>query len=125
MNERTPELVEPYFSLAGKRLFYSPHPSYLGDHPRIVTRDAARFELGLRPETTVFLCFGAIQPYKGIEELIASAGQLAQDRPDLDWVSLSRGMGVPASQATTAEEFTKQFSAALSTRGPYLIEAVL
>ena len=33
MNERTPELVEPHFSLAGKRVFYSPHPSYLGDHP--------------------------------------------------------------------------------------------
>jgi glycosyltransferase involved in cell wall biosynthesis len=85
MSERTPELVEPYFSLAGKRVFHSPHPSYLGDYPGTVSREQARFELGLRPETTVFLSFGAIRPYKGIEELIAAAQALEQNRPDLDW----------------------------------------
>jgi acetolactate synthase-1/2/3 large subunit len=47
------------------------------------------------------------------------------NRPDLDWVSLSRGMGVPATKATTAEEFNKQFAAALAIQGPHLIEAVL
>ena len=46
-------------------------------------------------------------------------------RPDLDWVALARGMGVPASRATTAEEFNKQFGAGLAAPGPYLIEAVL
>ena len=46
-------------------------------------------------------------------------------RPDLDWVALSRGMGVEATRATTAEEFNRQFAAALATRGPSLIEAVL
>jgi acetolactate synthase-1/2/3 large subunit len=34
-------------------------------------------------------------------------------------------MGVPASRATTAEEFNKQFAAGLAAPGPYLIEAVL
>ena len=46
-------------------------------------------------------------------------------RPDLDWVALARGMGVEATRATTAEEFNHQFAAALATRGPSLIEAVL
>lgn len=92
MNERTPELVEPHFSLAGKRVFYSPHPSYLGDQPSTVTRDAARFALGLRPESTVFLSFGAIQSYKGIEELITAAQDLAQDRPDRDWALVVTGI---------------------------------
>jgi acetolactate synthase-1/2/3 large subunit len=46
-------------------------------------------------------------------------------RPDLDWVAMARGMGVPASRATTAEEFAKQFAAGLATPGPYLVEAVL
>jgi len=46
-------------------------------------------------------------------------------RPDLDWVALARGMGVEATRATTAEEFNRQFAAALATRGPSLIEAVL
>lgn len=92
MNERTADLVEPHFSLAGKRVFYSPHPSYLGDHSDTVTREAARFALGLPPEATVFLSFGAIQPYKGIEELVAAAEELARERPDLDWALVIAGI---------------------------------
>ena len=46
-------------------------------------------------------------------------------RPDLDFVALSKGMGVPATRATTAEEFVTQLEAALSTPGPNLVEAVI
>lgn len=46
-------------------------------------------------------------------------------RPDINWVEIARGMGVPASRATTAEEFHQQFSDAMSTRGPRLIEAMV
>ncbi len=46
-------------------------------------------------------------------------------RPDLDFVALASGMGVPASRATTAEEFTTALEHALSTPGPALVEAVL
>jgi acetolactate synthase-1/2/3 large subunit len=46
-------------------------------------------------------------------------------RPDLDWVRLSEGMGVPATRATTADEFMAQFRAAVREKGPALIEAVL
>jgi acetolactate synthase-1/2/3 large subunit len=45
--------------------------------------------------------------------------------PDLDWVSLAKGMGVPATRAETAEDFAKQFRAALAEPGPGLIEAVI
>jgi len=45
------------------------------------------------------------------------------DHPSLDWVKLAEGQGVPATRATTAEEFHKQFEAAMNTRGPRLIEA--
>jgi len=60
----------------------------------------------------------------------AQLGSKANDmldlrRPDLDFVSLAQGMGVPATSAATAAEFTKQLRAALSERGPRLIEAVL
>jgi acetolactate synthase-1/2/3 large subunit len=54
-----------------------------------------------------------------------AADMLDIGRPDLDWVALARGMGVPGSRATTAEEFNKQFAAGLAAPGPYLIEAVL
>jgi acetolactate synthase-1/2/3 large subunit len=46
-------------------------------------------------------------------------------RPELDFVALAQGMGVPATRATTSEEFCDQLRAALATRGPVLIEAVI
>ena len=57
-------------------------------------------------------------------------GPMANDmvdisRPDLNWVKLSEGMGVPATRATTADEFVTQIRAAVSQAGPTLIEAVL
>jgi acetolactate synthase-1/2/3 large subunit len=45
--------------------------------------------------------------------------------PILDWVALSTGMGVPASSATTTDEFSSALKDAISTKGPRLIEAVL
>jgi acetolactate synthase-1/2/3 large subunit len=46
-------------------------------------------------------------------------------RPDLDWVSLARGMGVEAARATTNAEFIRELRAGLASEGPYLIEAVI
>ncbi|MDD9943637.1 MAG: acetolactate synthase large subunit [Myxococcales bacterium] len=46
-------------------------------------------------------------------------------RPELDFALLARGMGVPATRATTAEAFSQQLQAALAQSGPNLIEAVL
>ncbi len=45
--------------------------------------------------------------------------------PDLDFVALARGQGVPASRATTADEFVDQLGRALATPGPTVIEAVV
>jgi acetolactate synthase-1/2/3 large subunit len=45
--------------------------------------------------------------------------------PDLDFVSLATGMGVPATRATTAEELADQLRRALAEPGPHLIDAVL
>ncbi|WP_184078856.1 acetolactate synthase large subunit [Sphingobium subterraneum] len=45
--------------------------------------------------------------------------------PELDWVSLGRGLGVESSRATTAEELADQFQSAMKGRGPRLIEAVM
>jgi len=46
-------------------------------------------------------------------------------RPDLDFVSLARGMGVPATRAETAEELAEQLGRSLNTPGPSVVEAVL
>jgi acetolactate synthase I/II/III large subunit len=46
-------------------------------------------------------------------------------RPDLDFVHLARGMGVSATRAETAEDFTDQLERALAEPGPSLVEAIL
>ena len=61
----------------------------------------------------------------GVEE----PGRVARDmfgldRPNLDWVSLSKGMGVDAEKVEDAVAFTEAFQRGLATPGPYVIEAV-
>jgi acetolactate synthase-1/2/3 large subunit len=46
-------------------------------------------------------------------------------RPEIDWVSISEGMGVSAVRADTVEGFQKSLGEALSVTGPRLIEAVI
>jgi acetolactate synthase-1/2/3 large subunit len=45
--------------------------------------------------------------------------------PDMDFVKIAEGMGVPATRATTAEELAEQFSRALGEPGPHLIDAAV
>jgi acetolactate synthase-1/2/3 large subunit len=46
-------------------------------------------------------------------------------RPELDWVSLARGMGVPGARVTDMDAFNRCFAEGLSTPGPYLVEVML
>ncbi len=62
----------------------------------------------------------------GYNSLRAEAGALMSlKNPALDWVGLSRGMGVPAASVATAEELAREFKAACKESGPHLIEAIL
>lgn len=45
--------------------------------------------------------------------------------PDLDFVAISTGLGVPAVRATTTEEFVDALARALAEPGPHLIEAMV
>ncbi|WP_410588277.1 acetolactate synthase large subunit [Amycolatopsis sp. lyj-23] len=60
----------------------------------------------------------------------ASGGPKANDlldlsRPDMDFVKIAEGMGVPATRATTAEELAEQLQRAFAEPGPHLIDAVV
>ncbi|MBU1211099.1 MAG: acetolactate synthase large subunit [Alphaproteobacteria bacterium] len=46
-------------------------------------------------------------------------------RPDLDWVSLAKGMGVEGIRVRNAKQFNDAFKASLGRSGPFLIEAVI
>lgn len=45
--------------------------------------------------------------------------------PNLDWVSIARGMGVEAVRVDTVEAFTQALQAGLKHQGPFLIEAAI
>jgi acetolactate synthase-1/2/3 large subunit len=54
------------------------------------------------------------------------AGELLDlSRPQLDFCSLARGMGVPASRPSSAEELVSELRRTLAEPGPHLIEAVI
>lgn len=46
-------------------------------------------------------------------------------RPDLDWVHLAKGMGVPATRVSSLDEFAQALRAGLEGDGPTLIEVPL
>ena len=45
--------------------------------------------------------------------------------PTLDWVALAKGHGVPGKRAETAEALDAALREAASTKGPFLIEAMV
>ena len=47
------------------------------------------------------------------------------DDPPIDWVSLSKGLGVPATAVRTASELANAFRSGLASEGPSLIEAFI
>ena len=51
--------------------------------------------------------------------------QLDISQPNIDFVSIAKGMGMPAVRATTAEEFNEALLKAFQQKGPYLIDAVV
>lgn len=84
------------------------------------------------PITTVVLSNRSYAILQG-EMSNVGAGQIgprARDlmelqRPDLDWVSLAAGMGVPGARVQSAAALDEQLRDALQHPGPFLIEAVL
>ncbi len=62
----------------------------------------------------------------GVGELGPKAqAMLELNHPELNWVALAQGMGVPAKRVTTADEFVQAFAESIASEGPYLIEAMV
>ncbi len=55
----------------------------------------------------------------------ASSKLLELGNPSIDWVSLAKGLGVPAVRCQTAEAFDAAFARSMAEPGPSLIEAVV
>jgi glycosyltransferase involved in cell wall biosynthesis len=76
---RTPELVAGWFTIPADKILEVPHPSYAGAYEDFITREQARHELGLWPDEIVHVVFGAIKPYKGLNELLDAWDGVAAD----------------------------------------------
>jgi acetolactate synthase-1/2/3 large subunit len=55
----------------------------------------------------------------------ATSSLLDLSHPNLDWVRLAEGMGVPARRVATADELVNALRWALGDPGPHLVEAIL
>tara|TARA_Y100000766_G_scaffold284807_1_gene304746 strand:+ start:11066 stop:12184 length:1119 start_codon:yes stop_codon:yes gene_type:complete len=83
MNEETKQLSEPFFEIPDEKIMFSPHPSYRGYYPSIATREESRFQLKIPQDSVVYLFFGSIQAYKGLEDLISAFEELEKNNPDI------------------------------------------
>ena len=45
--------------------------------------------------------------------------------PDLDFVTLAKGMGVPGARVTTMEEFNYRLAEGIAAPGPFLVEVAI
>jgi len=62
----------------------------------------------------------------GIEQISDKARTMIDlQRPEIDWVSLAKGMGVPGVRVETAEALAQELTIALQEPGPHLIEVRL
>ena len=55
-----------------RRVWVVPHGHFIDVYPNEVSRSQARERLGIPAASFVYLFFGSVQPYKGIDELIRS-----------------------------------------------------
>ena len=88
-----------------------------------------------RERLDVTICIWANRAYAVLKGEFAGVGAdgagekahslLSLSNPPLDWVKLAEGMGVEGARVTSAEEFADVFSAAVSRKGPFLIEVDL
>jgi len=72
-------LAERYPVSATTRQFVQPHGHYLS-YPNTISREEARRELGIAADARVFLQFGQIRGYKGLNLLLSAFDRLKLDR---------------------------------------------
>jgi acetolactate synthase I/II/III large subunit len=81
--------------------------------------------------TTVLFSNRGYESLKGeLFKVGANPGRTALDmlemsNPELDWVSLARGMGVPAVRVTDAADLVRELERGFAESGPVLIEAMM
>lgn len=81
LTKDTPDFVSQYYTLPEEKLIYVPHPAYQDCYADFISYEEARFELGIAPDEFVFLFFGSIQNYKGLDVLLAAFPEVRSQYP--------------------------------------------
>lgn len=77
-----PDWLARHCERTGKRLWTIPHGTLDLYEADAVTGPAAREHLGISPQASVVLFFGAIRPYKGLDVLLRAFARVARRRPE-------------------------------------------
>jgi glycosyltransferase involved in cell wall biosynthesis len=81
MCERTIAEAAPHYVLPPSKVRVIPHPSYIDVYPNLIDPAAARYELGIDPDELVYLFFGQIRHYKGVDLLLDAFDGIYRSRP--------------------------------------------
>lgn len=73
-----------------RKVYIVPHGSYEGYYPNYVNKDIARSYFDIGGHDFVFLFFGNIKAYKGVEELIEAYSRLRKKRKDIKLIIAGR-----------------------------------
>jgi beta-1,4-mannosyltransferase len=81
LTRSTSEAVADQFTIPASKVLHVPHPHYIGSYADTLTREQARFDIGVEPDQIVYSMLGAIKPYKGLEDLLDAFDVLAAREP--------------------------------------------
>lgn len=81
LSANTPQAVAEWFSIPADRVLHVPHPNYIGAYIDVISKEAARWELSIPADDTIYALLGAIKPYKGLEQLIDAFDAALQRDP--------------------------------------------
>lgn len=103
MSQGAVKAMEEFTELDHSKILVSPHPSYAGSYVDSVGREEARAMLGIAADEVVFLMFGAIKAYKGLQ-LLADAVEIFAKETDIRFRVVVAG---GADNSSAAQEFVR------------------
>ncbi len=73
------DLVITEFNIQPSKIHIIPHGHFIDIYPNVITREAARKQLSINPNQTVYLFFGGLSGYKGTDDLVLAFNELSYD----------------------------------------------
>jgi beta-1,4-mannosyltransferase len=81
MAAQTRKLVSDRYEIPAEKELHVPIPNYMNAYEAYVSRDEARYQLGLWPDQIVYAFLGSIRPYKALDELIEAFDTVSRKDP--------------------------------------------